>query len=1313
MSLMKDGLWGIVNETEAAPADAATADVKAKYNTRKDRALATIVLSIEPSLLYLLGDPNDPVTVWKTLSNQFQRKTWANKLVLRRKLHSMKLTAGNSVQEHVKCMTEVFNELAVVGVNLDEEDKVIYLLASLPESYNTLVTALEANKDVPTMEIVLERLLHEERKLLERETTDTTDKAMTTTHKKPKKGPKCHYCHKFGHIQRNCLLKQKQEVVEEVTRGSKQQPNRVSKTSSYKANTIVYHESDPQSDSENTTEPIVQYALSVGEERGMNNVPPSQWIVDSGATAHIGNCESLFNHMMYLDQPQHVTLGDGRTLDIKGRGDVTLNVVLPDGKRHQCVLKNVLLVPNLGYNLLSVAKAVEAGKEVQFRGNHCYIIDERDGGLIISAEKVNGLYHVNVNCNTDNRINTLLQSSNKPSLTKEAIWHRRLGHLNLGSLRKLAQSDMVIGFDYDPEKATEGIGFCESCVEGKSHRLPFQPRQGKQSNTPLELVHSDVCGKLNIKSLGGAQYFLTFIDDSTRYVWIYVLKRKDEVFTKFCEWKAMVENSTGCKLKTLRSDNGGEYTSAEFTDYLKREGIRHELTIPRTPEQNGVAERMNRTLVEMVRSMLSDSKAPSRFWAEALSTAAYIRNRCPTKSVEGMTPIEALTGKKPDLTHLRRFGCAAYAHIPKEERQKLNPKTRKCILLGYGMDTKGYRLYDPIRGRVVICRDVIFNESDTPIENEEHNLYEDHDGTSGDSRVIIDWTDQEPETTTENLERDITHSSHESSDSGLRRSSRTRRQTEFYGEWVHNSIHVCDSPEPTSVKEALSGAEKEEWRAAMDQEFQSIEKNEVWKLESTLPKGKKAIGTKWVFKRKLNADGEIERYKARLVALGYSQQLGADYDDTFCPVVRFESVRTLIAIAVQLGLKLHQMDVTAAFLNGDLKEDVYLSPPEGLVVDESKNKMYLKLVKSLYGLRQSPRCWNSTLDTKLKQMGFQQTPSDPCIYVNVTSTKEPLILAVYVDDIILAGKNDEQISQVKEKLAQCFEVKDLGILHHFLGVKISYNKTTGSAWMGQSGYTEKVLEKFNMNKAKPTKTPVNSSSRLRRRNDGEEGVDKSLYQSVVGSLLYLATRTRPDISFAVSNVAKYCHDPSKEHWTAVKRILRYLKGSTHLGLLYTRQDPMEVVGYSDSDWGGDNDDHRSTSGYIFQIGGTAISWRSRKQSSVALSTAEAEYMALSGATQEAVWLRQLYTDLLDKPVRPTVIYEDNQACISMSENPKFHGRTKHINLKYHYIREQLGTSIELIYCPTNEMIADMFTKGLNQEKFIRLRSLCGIAHQPT
>ena len=318
-------------------------------------------------------------------------------------------------------------------------------------------------------------------------------------------------------------------------------------------------------------------------------------------------------------------------------------------------------------------------------------------------------------------------------------------------------------------------------------------------------------------------------------------------------------------------------------------------------------------------------------------------------------------------------------------------------------------------------------------------------------------------------------------------------------------------------------------------------------------------------------------------------------------------------------------------------------------------------------------------------------------------------MAVYVDDILLACKDNTRMEQVKKIIGKYFKVKDMGDLSYFLGVKVVQNTQNGSIWIGQPLYTEAVLKKFNMDQAKAAKTPVNASQKLIQTTEEDDTIDKGLYQSVVGSLLYLSTCTRPDIAFAVSNVAKFCSKPTKSHWTAVKRIMRYLKGTTRYGLLYRESDFKECVGYSDADWAGDVNDYRSTSGYIFQFGGAAVSWKSRKQTSVALSTAEAEYMALSGATQEVSWMRQLLLDLKYGPITPTLIYEDNQSSICMAKNPLFHGRTKHIGIRYHFVREQVKKkNVEIIYCPSEEMIADMLTKGLSQVKFEKLHELVGI-----
>jgi hypothetical protein len=764
-----------------------------------------------------------------------------------------------------------------------------------------------------------------------------------------------------------------------------------------------------------------------------------------------------------------------------------------------------------------------------------------------------------------------------------------------------------------------------------------------------------------------------------------------------------VEKSSGRKVKAFRTDNGGEYTSTKFEDYLKSEGIRHERTVPKTPQQNGVAERMNRTLVEAVRSMLTDAKLPRKFWGEAISTAVYLRNWSPTKAVEGKTPYEAWMGKKPTVSHLRVFGCDAYAHVPKDERGKLDVK---CMFVGYGEETKGYRLYDPVRGKIIFSRDVVFNEGNSGglgvggLGVGGASEYVELELSSDDNTPQISELPQEAE---EDHLDTSTDSAPDESQPIVRRSTRQKKMPDYFS-WEANVAGSCVQ-EPHTVEEVLSTPEKVQWVKAMEKEMKSLQENEVWDLVE-LPRGRKPVGSKWVFKVKTDEDGNIERYKARLVAQGFTQKFGADYDETFCPVVRLESIRTLIALSVQHDLQLHQVDVTTAFLNGKLEEEVFMKQPEGFVAKEQEH-LVCRLKKSLYGLKQSPRCWNIALDQHLKGLGFIQVESDPCIYR--ASSGEPFFIGVYVDDIVMASKSKGRLAEVKHSLAKKFDIKDLGKLHHFLGMKIVQDESTGNVWVGQQVYTENLLRKFGMESAKPVATPVDSSTKLVKATANDECIDQQKYQSAVGSLLYLAMATRPDITFAVSNVAKFFSHPTTQHWTAVKRIMRYLRGTADYGLAFTPDASGDCVGYSDADWGGDLDDRKSTSGYLFLISGGAVSWRSKKQTCVALSTAEAEYVALASAAQEAIWMSQLTAVLEDRPQEATTLFEDNQSAISMTKNPQFHGRSKHISIKYHFIRDQVEKgAVELKYCPTKEMVADMLTKGLPKEQFMKLRSMAGV-----
>lgn len=493
------------------------------------------------------------------------------------------------------------------------------------------------------------------------------------------------------------------------------------------------------------------------------------------------------------------------------------------------------------------------------------------------------------------------------------------------------------------------------------------------------------------------------------------------------------------------------------------------------------------------------------------------------------------------------------------------------------------------------------------------------------------------------------------------------------------------------------------WREAMKSEIHSIEKNQTWEL-TTLPEGFKAIGVKWVYKTKLNEDGKVEKYKARLVVKGYAQSYGVDYTEVFAPVARLDTIRTILALAAQSNWEVFQLDVKSAFLHGELEEDVYVKQPEGYIKKGEEEKVY-KLKKALYGLKQAPRAWYSRIEAYFMREKFERCPSEHTLFTKSNGGKL-LIVSLYVDDLIFTGNDREMCDEFKNSMMLEFEMTDLGLMKHFLGVEVK--QCSEGIFICQRRYAREVLARFGMDESNAVKNPIVPGTKLQK-DEGDAKVDETVFKQVVGSLMYL-TVTRPDLMYGVCLISRFMSAPRESHWLAAKRILRYIKGTTELGVFYKRgEGNARLLAYTDSDYAGDLDDKRSTSGFVFMMASGAISWASKKQPVVALSTTEAEYIDAASCACQSVWLSRILKAIGCEGKSETVIMCDNSSTIQLSKHPMFHGKSKHIEVRFHYLRDLVsGGMVRLSYCSTENQIADIFTKPLKLAQFEKLHGMLGV-----
>ncbi|KAJ4796665.1 Retroelement pol polyprotein-like [Rhynchospora pubera] len=494
----------------------------------------------------------------------------------------------------------------------------------------------------------------------------------------------------------------------------------------------------------------------------------------------------------------------------------------------------------------------------------------------------------------------------------------------------------------------------------------------------------------------------------------------------------------------------------------------------------------------------------------------------------------------------------------------------------------------------------------------------------------------------------------------------------------------------------------------MKNEIDALERNETWTLED-LPSNKVAIGCKWVYRIKYHADGRVERYKTRLVALGNRQVQGVDFTETFAPVAKMVSVRTFLAVAAAKGWELHQMDVHNGDLHGDLHEEVYIRLPPGFAPSQAGKVCRLR--KSIYGLRQAPRMWFSKLRVALKTYGFVQSKADYSLFT-CRKGNSFLAILIYVDDLVITGDDSGAIKDFKQYMSKVFHMKDLGVLKYFLGIEIA--RGPAGLFLSQRKYALDMLAECSLLGAKPAATPLEQNHRLTE-STSEKLKDPERYRRLVGRLIYL-TITRPELCYSVHTLAQFMHDPLEAHYEATLTVMRYLKGNPGQGIVLCADDGLQLNGYCDSDWASCPTTRRSLTGYFVMLGGSPISWKTKKQPTVSHYSAEAEYRSMANTTCELVWLKSLLNSLGVKHDRPMNLYCDSQAALHIATNPVFHERTKHIELDCHFVRDRVRDgSVATRYTRSSEQLADIFTKALRKQPFHYLLSKLGICdlHAPT
>ena len=866
--------------------------------------------------------------------------------------------------------------------------------------------------------------------------------------------------------------------------------------------------------------------------------------------------------------------------------------------------------------------------------------------------------------------------------------------------------------------------------------------------------------RIRIPSYRGKQYILVVVDHYTRYTFVRTLRDKSEATQELMYLINLQQNITKKKLLRLHTDNGGEFINKELEQFLLSNGTESTTTVAGTSEHNSIVERKNRTLQEIARGLLLRAEAPEELWCEAIELAAVIHNNICQASIDYKIPSVLMSGKKRlqfDISQLATFGCNAYVSKPTNQRGHFQSSIEEGIYVGYDWATNSSKILMLKTMKVRHERSVIFHEDKFQflriakgnIQVEAHNAMVDssnrHNNLYEVKKIeamiyllgipwyIVYWKgykqpgivtpksmdDQVPDLVREYKDRmnmlmqqavlkrpDLAGKM--KTNKGPRRVKIANTTTIIKGE---DQQSVNDYILPRSYDDAVyRHPDKEKWKEAIDKEMDSLLSHEVGHL-TTLPNGKKAIGSKWVFAIKRDKDNKIIKWKARLVVQGFSQTYGVDYFDTFAPTVRYKSIKWLLALAAQHDLEIKQIDFDTAFLNAELKEEVYMKLPPGYFPKGYTKETVWRLLRALYGLKQAPREWWKKLGKALNELGYYASELDESVYMKIVDDKR-IYLTLYVDDTLaFYPKSVESIwLQDKARIAAQFPIKDLQDCEWILNMSVQRDRVNHTLTLSQASYVDLILAGHNVEVSRDFHTPFIQDDLTCTPDPSDTEGNRPLnerehteYRQIIGELIYAACITRIDLSYITSLLSRFSSQPYVFHMKGAKRVLNYLQHHSTYKLEF-RRDPAQdkeytIYVYTDSNWASESGDRKSTGGWISSFNGTPVAWQSIKQKTVALSSTEAEYYTLVDAAKEALHIRQWFKIYTGK-IPYIKLLGDNQGSLYLADHSTDHNRTKHIDIKHHFIREHVAKQeFELSYINTKEQLADILTKPLARIRF--------------